>query len=345
MDLQPMYNALFVLNPNELKSENPNFLINPVFYDEYENVITDPDFFDTEDTTGAKYLSPRERITPHFKFPIYNSKGILIQRDFKEARLQKLKDYQGKRVYNVEPMTLSENNNNSTNIEVKGKAIEMKDPRVEEVRAYLRKKYGKTVNSPFLTDTEIRQLNSQQGLPITLIHNKSELEELKKYLDKTYIPFLQKYYNHKEKKSGEILKNLNKMNTANFTKSFFELIQRDLLEYAKKFPNLYLHKANVYSNLEKMKEISENIDRDYELYKETDKALTEDTVSLFHEIKKELNAKEGVRAEKKFKLGMPPGLQGGSQRSRSSGRSRRSRRTLQRQKKHLRKARKTRRLQ
>lgn len=305
----PTYTARFYLH-GEL-------LHNPKFYDEEENKIEDPTFF------------KNPMIQPHYKFPIYNKEGKLVQTRFLEARLQPRKE---KDEFNLEPMRLFDHEEDETVVPLSTEVTTSIDPSAEEVRDALRKKYGKTVNSPFVTEGEMRQINASKGV-ITLIGNESALGDLKHYLDTVYLPFLRKYYEHKNKKVGVILKNLNTMSTKNFTNSFFELIQRDLLEYAKKFPNLGLHLAEVYSNLELMQGISDNIPIDFAIYNEKQNTIVENSKKFIRNIDAMINSVEGKRARTTFKLGAAPvGIgQGGSRRNKRRS-QRKQRKTKRRQK-------------
>jgi hypothetical protein len=304
----PVYNAIFYYNRNQ-------FIKNPIFYDDDMKPIRDSTFFVEDNSSGQTELTPRERITPHFKFPIYNSNGVLIKTVLKEVRLQKLGEKDGKPIFNIEPMELFDFDEDETIASLSNNVTTSADPHAEEVRDAIRKKYGKTPNSPFLTEVEERQLSSSKGV-ITLIGDETALTKLKKFLDEEYIPFLQKYYEHNSKRVGNILKNLNKMTTKNFAESYFELVQRELLDYAKRFPNLGLHLAEVYSNLETMKKISEDIPHDIALFKQSQGILVQNSQKFIKNINDMINSVEGKRARttSSFKLGPVPGLGGGRRR-------------------------------
>jgi hypothetical protein len=306
----PKYAATFYLHGEVLE--------NPKFYDEEGKIIQDPTFF--KDTM----------IQPHYKFPIYNKDGNGIGSRFLEARLQPRKE---KDEFNLEQMRLFEHEEDETVVSLSNEVTTSIDPYAEDIRDALRKKYGKTVNSPFLEEGEISKINSTKDGVITLIGNEPALGELKHYLDTIYLPFLRKYYDLQNKKEGVILKNLNKMSTKNFTMSFFELIQRDLLVFAKKFPNLGLHLAEVYSNLELMEEISANIPRDFAIYNKKQEILAKNSTKLIRNIDAMINSVEGKRARTGFKLGAAPvGFgQGGSRRNKRRS-QRKQRKTKRRQK-------------
>jgi hypothetical protein len=307
----PKYAATFYLHGEVLQ--------NPKFYDEEEKIIQDSHFF------------KNPMIQPHYKFPIYNKDGNVIGSRFLEARLQPRKETDE---FNLEPMRVFDYEDDETLVSLSNEVTTSIDPFAEEVRDALRKRYGKTVNSPFVTEGEMRQINSTKDGVVTLIGNESALGELKHYLDTVYLPFLTKYYELKNKKEGVILKNLNKMSTTNFKTSFFELIQRDLLPYAVKFPNLGLHLAEVYGNLEKMEEISANIPRDFAMYNQTQEILAENSKKLIRNIDAMINSVEGKRARTTFKLGAAPvGIgQGGARRRQTRHKKRKQRKTKRNQK-------------
>ncbi len=307
----PKYAATFYLHGEVLE--------NPKFYDKEEKIIQDSHFF------------KNPMIQPHYWFPMYNKDGQYVKTEFLEARLQPRKE---KDEFNLEPMSLFEHEEDETIISLSNEVTTSIDPFAEDVRDALRKKYGKTPNSPFLTDLEKKELASSKGV-ITLIGNEPALQDLKKFIDKQYIPFLESYYKleNKNKPVGVILKNLNKMNSTNFKLSFFELIQRDLLEYAKKFPNLGLHLAEVYSNLKLMQEISDNILIDFAIYHEKQKIMTENSKKLIRNIDAKINSVEGKRPQKIFKLGPAPvGIGQGGARRRQTRHKKRSQRKILRNK-------------
>jgi hypothetical protein len=220
----PEYSADFFFKNNQI--------MNPIFYDDYNRVITDPTFYE------------KDSIQPHIRSVSYYSEVILVplpsttDRPRFEVRVVK------------SDSEINEENESAKRINLNDYFVNLNSTKYEELLSQLKKKY-RTTNGP--------PPENPMNVP-TNISNHLRLIELKKQLI-NYKKVLERVL--KKPLKEEVFENLF---TMNLKKSFYEDPLSSLKKIAMIYPNLELNKLEVYSSPEEIQKRIDDIDEDRSRY-------------------------------------------------------------------------------
>lgn len=220
----PVYNADFFFKANQI--------LNPIFYDELNRIITDPTFYE------------KDSIQPHIRSVSYYSEVVLVpipsktDRPAFEVRVVK------------SDSEINEENESAKRINNNAYFLNTNSINYEELLSQLKKKY-RTTNGP--PPENPMNVPSNIGSHLRLIELKKQLINYKKILERTL----------KKPLKDETFENLF---TMNLKKSFYEDPLSTLKEIAKVYPNLELNKLEVYSSPEEIQKRIDDIDEDRSKY-------------------------------------------------------------------------------
>jgi len=208
-------------------------LVNPIFYDEYHSIITDPKFY--------------ENITlqPYFITESFFNEVILIplpsNTDRPKFQLRIIND----------TSEINEENESARRINNNDYFLSTNSLNYEELLSQLKKKY-RTTNGP--SSKNPMNVPSNIGNHLRLIELKKQLINYKKILERVLA---------KKPKKDEQFENLF---TMNLKKSFYEDPLSTLKKIATVYPNLELNKLEVYSSPEEIQKRIDDIDEDRSKY-------------------------------------------------------------------------------
>jgi hypothetical protein len=220
----PEYSADFFFKTNQI--------MNPIFYDEYNRVITDPTFYE------------KDSIQPHIRSVSYYSEVILVplptdtDRPRFEVRVVK------------SDSEINEENESAKRINNNEYFLNTNSLNYEELLSQLKKKY-RTTNGP--PPENPMNVPSNIGNHLRLIELKKQLINYKKILERVLAKPLK----------DEQFENLFIMN---LKKSFYEDPLSTLKKIATVYPNLELNKLEVYSSPEEIQKRIDDIDEDRTKY-------------------------------------------------------------------------------
>ena len=234
----PVYSADFFFKANQI--------LNPIFYDELNRIITDPTFYE------------KDSIQPHIRSVSYYSEVVLVpipsktDRPAFEVRVVK------------SDSEINEENESAKRINNNDFFLNTNSINYEELLSQLKKKY-RTTNGP--PPENPMNVPSNIGNHLRLIDLKKHLINYKKILERVLAKPLK----------DEQFENLF---TMNLKKSFYEDPLSTLKNIAKVYPNLELNKPEVYGDPEEIQRRIDEIDRDYNDFKALQEKLKEERVKF-----------------------------------------------------------------
>jgi hypothetical protein len=220
----PEYSADFFFKANQI--------LNPIFYDELNRIITDPTFYE------------KDSIQPHIRSVSYYSEVVLVPIPSKTDR-------PAFEVRVVESHSeINEENESAKRINNNEYFLNTNSLNYEELLSQLKKKY-RTTNGP--PPENPMNVPSNIGNHLRLIKLKTQLINYKKVLERVLAKNLK----------DEQFENLF---TMNLKKSFYEDPLSTLKNIAKVYPNLELNKLEVYRSPEEIQKRIDDIDEDRSKY-------------------------------------------------------------------------------
>jgi hypothetical protein len=221
-------------------------IVNPIFYDEYNSVITDPKFY--ENNT----LQPYIRSLSYFNEVILIPVATATDRPAFEVRIIK------------NTSEINEENESARRINLNEFFLNTNSISLEEPISALKKKYRIT-NGP--SPENPMNVPSNIGNHLRLIDLKKHLINYKKILERVLAKPLK----------DEQFENLF---TMNLKKSFYEDPLSTLKKIAKVYPNLELNKPEVYGSPEEIQRRIDEIDSDYNDFMALQAKLKEERVKF-----------------------------------------------------------------
>jgi hypothetical protein len=221
-------------------------IVNPIFYDEYNSVITDPKFY--ENNT----LQPYIRSLSYFNEVILIPVATATDRPAFEVRIIK------------NTSEINEENESARRINLNEFFLNTNSISLEEPISALKKKYRITNGSP---PENPMNVPSNIGNHLRLIDLKKHLINYKKILERVLAKPLK----------DEQFENLF---TMNLKKSFYEDPLSTLKKIAKVYPNLELNKPEVYGSPEEIQRRIDEIDSDYNDFMALQAKLKEERVKF-----------------------------------------------------------------